>query len=161
MAEGNTAPRTAGLLMIVGGAALAALTFMTWYEVNGVDLNAWDALRRTDVAIFAAGVVAAACGVWLGFGNPGPEGRLVAMLATAAGVLAALVVIIRIVSPPGDADVKFGIFLALAAAVIAAIGALMALSAVRSAPPGPTEPPAPPAGPAEPAPPAGPGPTSG
>jgi hypothetical protein len=134
MAEGNTS-RTAGVVMIVGGLALAALTFMTWYEIKGNDLNAWDALRRTDVAIFGAGIVAAACGGWLGFGDPGPEGRFVAALATAAGALAALVVVVRIVSPPGDGDVKLGIFLALLAALAAAVGGLMALSSRRSASP--------------------------
>ena len=139
MAERNTF-RTAGIVMIGGGLALAALTFITWYEINGNEVSAWDALRRTDVAIFAAGIVAAACGAWLGFGDPGPEGRFVAMLATAASALAALVIVLRIASPPGDGEVKIGIFLALLAAAVTAAGGLMALSSSRGAAPGPTAP---------------------
>jgi hypothetical protein len=116
--------------MIVGGLALAVLTFVTWYDVAGVDANAWDALRRSDVVIFAAGLVAAACGAWLGFGNVGPEQRAVALIGGGAAAVGALIVILRIVSPPGDdTDLKVGIFLALLAAVAAAVGGLIALGA--------------------------------
>ncbi|MGH2961420.1 MAG: hypothetical protein ACRDL3_04390 [Solirubrobacterales bacterium] len=137
----SSAPRTAGLTMIVGGIALAAFTFLTWYDVGGVDNNAWDALRRTDVVVFAGGLVAAAGGAWLAFGDIGPEARVVAFLGAAAAGLAGLIVIVRMLSPPGDGDLKIGIFLALLAAAIAVIGGLMALSATwRSPPPRPTTP---------------------
>ena len=124
--------------MIVGGLALAVLTFVTWYDVAGVESNAWDALRRSDVVIFAAGLVAASCGAWLGFGNVGPEQRAVALIGGGAAAVGALIVILRMVSPPGDGDLKVGIFLALVAALIATIGGLMALAA--KGPPAPATP---------------------
>src|SRR5918994_1462601 len=88
MGERSTqVPPIAGWLMIVGGVALAGLTFVDWYELFGVGVNAWQTLTRTDVAIFAAGIVAAACGAWLVFGDVGPERRVVAPFgALAAGV---------------------------------------------------------------------------
>jgi drug/metabolite transporter (DMT)-like permease len=113
--------------MVAGGVALALLTFMTWYDNSGIDLTAWDALRRTDVVIFAAALVAAAAGAWLGFGDVGPERRWVALIGAGAGFLAALVVIIRTASPPGEADPQIGIFLALVAAVVAGVGGLLTL----------------------------------
>jgi hypothetical protein len=124
MGEGrsNTGP---ALVMVLGGAALALLTFMTWYDNAGIDLTAWDALRRTDVIIFAAGLIAAAAGAWLAFGDVGPEGRWVSLVGAGAAFIGAVIVIIRIASPPGEADPQIGIFLALAAAVIAAIGGLL------------------------------------
>jgi hypothetical protein len=124
--------------MIVGGLALAVLTFVTWYDVAGVESNAWDALRRSDVVIFAAGLVAASCGAWLGFGNVGPEQRAVALIGGGAAAVGALIVILRMVSPPGDGDLKVGIFLALVAALIATIGGLIALAA--KGPPAPATP---------------------
>lgn len=127
MSERNPT-RAAGLVMVAGGVALAVLTFVTWYEANGVDVNAWDGLRRSDVIIFAAGIVAALSGAWLAFGNVGPELRTVAIIGGGAAAIGALVVIVRMISPPGDADLKLGIFLALAAAIVADIGGLMALS---------------------------------
>ena len=120
--KGSTGP---ALVMAIGGAALALLTFITWYDNAGIDLTAWDALRRSDVVIFAAGLIAAAGGAWLAFGDVGPERRWVSLLGAGAAFLAAVIVIIRIASPPGEADPQFGIFLALAAAIIAAIGGLL------------------------------------
>lgn len=127
-----------GALMIVGGLALAALTFVAWYQLDGINMNAWEALRRTDVLVFAGAVVIALCGAWLAFGDVGPERRFVAALGAAAAAAAALIVIVRIVSPPGELEVKAGIFLALAAAVLGGVGALMALSGAqpRGQPPG-------------------------
>src|SRR5918995_2720875 len=87
MGERSTqVPPIAGWLMIVGGVALTGLTFVDWYELFGVGVNAWQTLTRTDVAIFVAGIVAAACGAWLVFGDVGPERRVVAPFgALAAG----------------------------------------------------------------------------
>ncbi len=131
--------------MIGGGLALAVLTFVTWFDVGGLDRNAWEALRRTDVVVFAAGLVAAACGAWLGFGDVGPEGRIVALLGVAAAVVAGLVVVVRMINPPGDGDLAFGIFLALAAALLAAGGGCLALASSEGAGPADSGPPAPPA----------------
>jgi hypothetical protein len=128
-------PAPATVLMIAGGVALAALTFVTWFEGDRGDLNAWDGLRRSDVVIFAAGLAAAAAGGWLMFGDVSPELRAVALIGGAAAAIGALVVIVRIVSPPEGLDIKFGIFLALAAALIAGIGGLMALLAANRSPP--------------------------
>jgi len=119
--------------MIVGGAALALTTFLTWYEIAGADLNAWEGLRRTDVVIFGAGVIAALCGAWLLFGDVGPEGRIVAAIGAGVAAIGAVVVIVRMVSPPGDADLKVGIFLALVAAAAGIVGGLMALASAAPA----------------------------
>jgi hypothetical protein len=135
----SSGPRTAGLTMVVGGIALAVFTFLTWYDIGGVQNNAWDALRRTDFVLFAAGLVAAAGGAWLAFGDIGPEARVVAAIGAAAAGLAGLIVLVRMFSPPGDGDLEIGIFLALLAALVSVVGGLMALSAtLRSPPPRPT-----------------------
>jgi hypothetical protein len=133
--RGTTVSPTSGWLLIVGGAALALVTFLTWYEIAGVELNAWEGLRRTDVVIFGAGIVAALCGAWLLFGDVGPEGRVVAAIGAGVAAIGAVVVIIRMVSPPGDADLRIGIFIALAAAAAAVVGGLMALTTVAPASP--------------------------
>lgn len=126
MAE-RSGSRTGAIVLAAGGAALAVLTFVTWWDNAGVELTAWDGLRRTDVIIFAAGLIAAAAGAWLALGDVGPERRAVALIGSAAGFVAAVIVIVRIASPPGDADPQIGIFLALAAAVVADVGGLLSL----------------------------------
>jgi hypothetical protein len=133
--RGTTVSPPSGWLLIAGGAALALVTFLTWYEIAGVELNAWEGLRRTDVVIFGAGIVAALCGAWLLFGDVGPEGRVVAAIGAGVAAIGAVVVIIRMVSPPGDADLRIGIFIALVAAAAAMVGGLMALTTVAPASP--------------------------
>jgi hypothetical protein len=125
--RGMTVSPVSGWLLIAGGAALALLTFLPWYGIGDSELNAWEGLRRTDTVIFGAGVLAAACGAWLLFGDVGPEGRAVAAIGAGVAAIGAVAVIVRMISPPGDADLKIGIFLALVAAVAAAVGGLMAL----------------------------------
>jgi peptidoglycan/LPS O-acetylase OafA/YrhL len=127
MGERSTpVPPLAGWLMILGGAALAMLTFADWYEFFGEGVNAWQTLTRTDVAIFVAGIVAGACGAWLLFGDVGPERRVVAPFGALAAGLGAIVVFVRMVSPPADLPLKYGIYLALAAALAATAGGVIA-----------------------------------
>jgi hypothetical protein len=136
MGERRAGPPVAGWLMIVGGLALVGFMFTPWFDygVFGGDRTAWEALERTDFAIFATGAVAALCGAWLRFGDVGPEGRFVALIGAAAAAVGAVLVIRRIASPPGDAPLRFGIYLALAALAIALIGGLIAsISSWRSA----------------------------
>jgi len=128
MGSVNGASRASVWLLVVGGLALAVSTFLDWYDFLGAGVSAWDALRRTDVAIFVAGLVAAASGAWLGFGDVGPERRVVAPLGAAAGVLGAVAVIVRMASPPSDLSLEAGIYIALVAAVLAAIGGILAVS---------------------------------
>ena len=141
MSERSTpVPPLAGWLMIVGGVALAGLTFVDWYEFFGVGVNAWQTLTRTDVAIFVAGIVAAACGAWLMFGDVGPERRVVAPFGALAAGLGAIVVFVRMVSPPADLPLKFGIYLALAAALAATVGGVIATLSTFGSPRPPSRP---------------------
>src|SRR5918996_2228185 len=128
MAEGRAVSPLAGWLMIVGGVALAVFTFTPWFDFGpfGGDQSAWEGLRRTDVLIFAAGIAIAAGGAWLNFGDVGPEGGVVALLAAVAALVGVVLVLRQIFSPPGDAPLRFGIFLALAALAIGLLGSLLA-----------------------------------
>jgi hypothetical protein len=138
MAEGRAVSPLAGWLMIVGGVALAAFTFTPWFDfgVFGGDQNAW-VLQRTDVLIFAAGIAVAAGGAWLRFGDVGPEGGVVALLGALAAAVGIVLVLRQVFSPIGDAPLRFGIFLALAALVIGFVGSLLAAMQVwRSRPSG-------------------------
>src|ERR671911_651316 len=92
--RGMTVSPVSGWLLIVGGAALALATFLTWFEIAGAELNAWEGLRRSDVVIFGAGLVAALGGAWLLFGDVGPEARAVAaMVAGGVGVVGGLLAV--------------------------------------------------------------------
>src|SRR5918994_5328050 len=110
MGERSTqVPPIAGWLTIVGGVALAGLTFVDWYEFFGVGVNAWQTLTRTDVAIFVAGIVAAACGAWLVFGDVGPERRVVAPFGALAAGIRAVPILLGGGRPPARPPPKVGI----------------------------------------------------
>jgi hypothetical protein len=139
MAEGRAVPPLAGWLMIVGGVALAVFTFTPWFSFGpfGGDQSAWEALRRTDVIIFAAGIAIAAGGAWLNFGDVGPEAGVVALLAALAAVIGIVLVMRQVISPVNDAPLRFGIFLALAALAVGLLGSVLAaLQVWRSRPAG-------------------------
>jgi hypothetical protein len=131
--RGMTVSPVSGWLLIVGGAALALATFLTWFEIAGAELNAWEGLRRSDVVIFGAGLVAALCGAWLLFGDVGPEARAVAAIGAGVAAIGAVIVIVRMISPPGDADLEIGIFLALVAAGVGVVGGLLAVASAAPA----------------------------
>lgn len=128
-----------GALMALGGIALGVFMFLNWYEVAGAfgpeKVNAWDALRRADVVIFVLAVIGFAVGAATMLRRPGAapsQLRPLGLVGAAAGALAALIIVIRMVSPPGDAEVAFGVVLGLiAAAVIALGGVIAALAAPR------------------------------
>jgi hypothetical protein len=138
MAEGRSVSPLAGWLMIVGGVALAIFMFTPWFDFGpfGGDKNAW-VLRRTDVLIFAAGIAVALGGAWLRFGDVGPEGGVVALLATAAAVVGIVLVTRQIIDPTGGAPLRFGIFLAVAALAVGLVGSVMAALSLRPSPSGP------------------------
>ena len=144
---------TGELIAGVGAAALLILMFLPWY---GVDVNvagfsasesgnAWETLEFIDILLFllaviTLGVVGARMTGSMPDDFPGP------MLLLAAGGLAALLVLFRVIDIPapdvpagaGDAvdfSRKFGIFLALIAAAAMAYGGWRA-NAENSAGPG-------------------------
>ncbi len=122
----------------VSGAALLLFMFLPWYGVGGgsvdvpggdsistpgVNANAWEVLSYIDILLFliavvAIGLVVARAADALPAGLPAPPGTIL----LAAGALAVLLILFRILSVPGP-DVegfeigrKIGIFLSLIAA---------------------------------------------
>ncbi len=121
--------------MVAGVSAVALLVFMflPWYGIStdvpgfeaSVNANAWEAFGFIDILLFlvilvTAGLVAARAMGSVPAGLPAPPGLIIA----AAGAIALLLILIRILSIPGpDVDVegvdlgrKIGVFLGLIAA---------------------------------------------
>jgi hypothetical protein len=134
--------------MIAGASALALFIFMflPWFGVDsvegfavgGVDANAWESFSFVDILLFLAivvvlGLVIARAAAALPE-LPKPPGTIIA----AAGGLALLLVLFRLIFPPGfdsgvvDVDVdlgrKIGVFLGLIAAAGMAYGGWRAMN---------------------------------
>lgn len=150
-----------------GAVVLVVSLFLPWYGItlegpfgsslSGLDTTAsgWEALELIDVLLFLAAlvVIAVAAAQATGRELPVPSGRVVA----GAALLALALVLYRLIDTPGpsvpafleaagiDIGRRFGVFVALAAAVAMAYGGVRAAAgeaphAAGSVPPVPGEP---------------------
>ncbi len=107
--------------MVAGasGVALFIVMFFPWYgvsvegagsDIDGPDFNAWESFSFIDILLFLVAlvtiglVVARAAGETPG-GLPAPPGLIIA----AAGALAVLLVLYRLIDPPGEDFSGFGV----------------------------------------------------
>ena len=100
----------------LGGAALLVALFLSWYD----SASGWGALTVADILLAAIAVFA------------------VALLPIAlAGKVALVIVLIRMISPPGSAEgLEAGIWLALVASVAIVVGGWVAMRDERLSPSG-------------------------
>jgi hypothetical protein len=144
------------MVAAVSGLVLLVVMFFPWYgieaelegfgDIEGANLNAWEAFGFIDVLLFLAILVAVGVALARASGSmpanlPAPPGMIVA----AAGALALILILFRLISAPdpaitGDAvDLgrKIGIFLGLLAAAGIAFGGYTAMNerATGEAPP--------------------------
>jgi hypothetical protein len=101
------------------GAALVGVMFVHWYGFGARRVDAWQAFSVTDVVLAVVAAVA------IGVAVAGATHRTVALpqalsaLATIAGGVATIVVLVRAASPPGDGAVsrEVGLWLGLVCAI--------------------------------------------
>jgi hypothetical protein len=138
--------RTGELIAAVSAVALFIIMFLPWFEVGGVagealdqaqDLgfagevdtsaNAWESFDFIDLVLLVTIVVA------VGLAVAAMAARTVALpvaasaLTAGLGILSTLLILYRIIDPPGEADRKFWVFLGLIAAAGIAYGAWRAM----------------------------------
>jgi hypothetical protein len=113
----------------IGGLALFIFLFLDWFGLGDAGVSGWDSLGG-DVTGFIVGLTAIS-GIMLGvlaaagsrLNIPVPRGGITAAL----GWLTVGIILWRILATPDEADIKFGLFLGLAAAVAIAVGATLVL----------------------------------
>jgi drug/metabolite transporter (DMT)-like permease len=136
-----------------GGVALLVSLFLPWYRVTGDegDLSGWEAFSIIDVLLALAALVGIGLAVLTAIRRTPAVPVALGVLGGPIGLLAALIVLIRIVDPPGPNDLlgpALGAWLSLAGALAVGAGAWMSLRDERNrgVPPVPVEVrPAPPA----------------
>ena len=113
----------------IGGLALFIVLFLDWFAVGDAGVSGWDSLggdvtgfivALTAISGIVLGVLAAA-GSRLNI--PVPRGGITAAL----GWLTVGIIFWRILATPEGADIEFGLFLGLAAAIAIALGATLVL----------------------------------
>ena len=132
-------PRLGDLFAGAAGLALLVLTFLPWFEAEGVpgaDANAWESFMVVDVVLLIAALFALAT-LLLAVSQRTPALAIAtASLSSLVGLFATVVLALRLVSPPsvdvGDggslpADRLPASYLALAACAAVTFGAWLAM----------------------------------
>jgi hypothetical protein len=116
------------LVGAIGGLGLLVASFLPWYSAGGENANAWQAFSVTDVILAAAAVMGLSVGIavltHLSVSYP-PAGSSV---ATGFGVVAVLLIVYRLIDPPGNGvDVEIGAWLGLISAGAVAVGGYLGM----------------------------------
>jgi quinol-cytochrome oxidoreductase complex cytochrome b subunit len=168
--------RTGELIAAVSAVALFIIMFLPWFGVGGVagealeqaqDLgfagevetsaNAWESFDFIDLVLLVTIVIAVGLAVATMAAQTVALPVAASAITAGLGVLSTLLILYRIIDPPGDADRKFWIFLGLIAAAGIAYGGWRAMQEEgtsfggeadrvrgRGEPPPPSAPPPPP-----------------
>jgi hypothetical protein len=121
--------RLGELVGAVGGLGLLVSSFLPWYSAGGEDVTAWQAFSVTDFFLAAAAVAGLSVGVVvltrLSVSYP-VAGSSVASLF---GGIAVLLVLYRLIDPPGDGGVEreVGVWLGLVFAAAITVGGYLGM----------------------------------
>ncbi len=126
--------RAGELVGAIGGLGLLVAGFLPWYSARGVDVTAWQAFSVTDILLAATAAVALSVAICVLFGISVSYPVAGSSVATGFGFVAAVVIVIRMVNPPGagDPSVEFGAWLGLVSAIAITIGGYMGMQPLKS-----------------------------
>ena len=117
------------------GVALLVSLFVPWYE--GPDRSAWEALAALDVLLALVAAAAVALLLVTAAQSVPAVPMALSIFVAFAGMLAVLLVVLRLLDLPGGVEGRaWGLWLALAAALGIVAGALLAMRDERPSPTG-------------------------
>ncbi|HEX3293953.1 MAG TPA: hypothetical protein VHR38_09480 [Solirubrobacterales bacterium] len=126
--------RVGELVGAVSGLGLLVVTFLPWYSVGGENATAWQAFSVTDIVLAAAGATALSVGIVVLFRLSVSYPVAGSSVAGGLGIVALVLIVIRLIDPPGSGDVhrEIGAWLGLIAAAGIACGGWLGMQESRS-----------------------------
>lgn len=126
--------RLGELVAAIGGLGLLVASFLPWYSFGELfDLTAWQAFSVTDLILAAAAVVGMSVAVCVLFGISVSYPVAGSSVAAGFGAVALILILIRMISPPGDhLDLDFGAWLGLLSAAAIAVGGYMGMQPLKA-----------------------------
>ena len=126
--------RLGELVGAIGGLGLLVASFLPWYSAGGEDATAWQAFSVTDIVLAAAAVAALSVALCVLFRISVSYPVAGSSVATGFGFVAAVLIVIRMIDPPGAGDIglEFGAWLGLASAVAVTIGGYMGMQPLKA-----------------------------
>jgi hypothetical protein len=126
--------RAGELVGAIGGLGLLVAGFLPWYSAGGVDATGWQAFSVTDILLAAAAAVALSVAICVLFRISVSYPVAGSSVATGFGFVAVVLIVIRMINPPGPGDpsVEFGAWLGLASAVAITVGGYLGMQPLKA-----------------------------
>jgi hypothetical protein len=126
--------RAGELVGALGGLGLLVTSFLPWYSAGGENATAWQAFSITDLILAAAALVALSVAACVLFRISVSYPVAGSSVATGIGAIAAVLIVIRLIDPPGGGgvDVEIGAWLGLVCAAAITIGGYMGMQPLKA-----------------------------
>jgi hypothetical protein len=126
--------RTGELVEAIGGLGLLVAGFLPWYSSGGQDVTAWEAFSITDIVLAATAVVGISVAICVLFRISVSYPVAGSSVAAGFGAVATVLIVIRMIDPPGAGDVvlQIGAWLGLASAIAVTIGGYMGMQPMKA-----------------------------
>jgi hypothetical protein len=118
----------------IGGLGLLVAAVLPWYAAGGEDATAWQAFSVTDVILAATAVIALSVAVCVLFGISVSYPVAGSSVATGFGFVAIVLIVIRMIDPPGGGGVslEIGAWLGLLSAVAIVVGGYLGMQPLKA-----------------------------
>jgi hypothetical protein len=124
--------RLSGWVGALGGLGLLVASFLPWYSAGGQDVTAWQAFSVTDIlialaAFFSLSVAISVVGrISVSYPVAGST------VATLFGAIALVLIVYRLINPPGEGlDLEYGAWIGLASALAATYGGYLGMQPLK------------------------------
>ncbi len=118
----------------IGGLGLLVAGFLPWYSTSGEDATAWQAFSVTDVFLAATAIVGMSVAICVLARISVSYPVAGSSVAAGFGALAVILIVIRLINPPGEGDVgiEIGAWLGLVAAIAITIGGYLGMQPLKA-----------------------------
>jgi hypothetical protein len=138
--------RAGELVGALGGLGLLVALFLPWYSLEGkhtADVTAWQAFSVTDIVLAAAAATALSVAICVLFRISVSYPVAGSSVATCVGFVAVILIVIRMIDPPGSSDprlefglwspsLEVGLWLGLASAIAITVGGYMGMQPLKA-----------------------------
>ncbi len=126
--------RPGELVGAIGGLGLLVAGFLPWYSASGEDATAWQAFSVTDIVLAATAVTGMSVAICVLFRISVSYPVAGSSVAAGFGAVAAILIVVRLINPPGGGgvDIEVGAWLGLACAAAVTFGGYLGMQPLKA-----------------------------
>ncbi len=118
----------------IGGLGLLVACFLPWYSMGGEDATAWQAFSVTDLFLAVAAIIGMSVAICVLARISVSYPVAGSSVAAGFGAVAAILIVVRLINPPGGAgvDIEVGAWLGLACAAAVTFGGYLGMQPLKA-----------------------------